>query len=158
MTSGTTYYIRVSGYNGATGSFTLNVSGPTANNDNCANAIVVTNGTYTGSTTGMTRDGSASCGSSSTTVDVWYRYTAPATGTLNLNSCGSGYETVLSVHSGCPGTSSNQLACNDDCGGSPCGGVASCLSRAVTAGVTYRIRVSGYNGATGNFTLSVSGP
>ena len=158
VTSGTTYYIRVSGYNGATGSFTLNVSGPTANNDNCANAIVVTNGTYTGSTTGMTRDGSASCGSSSTTVDVWYSYTAPATGTLNLNSCGSGYDTVLSVHSGCPGTSSNQLACNDDCGGSPCGGVASCLSRAVTAGVTYRIRVSGYNGATGNFTLNVSGP
>lgn len=157
----TTYYVRVYLFNDFRNTYSMTIStggGGGGSNDACASAIAVTNGTYSGSTATATRDGSASCGSSSTTKDVWYKYTASASGTLSLNSCGSGYDTVLSVHSACVGTSSNQLACNDDCSGSPCGGVNSCLTRAVTAGVTYYIRVSGYNGASGSFTLNVSGP
>lgn len=160
--SSVTYYWRAYLYNDTRNTYSMTVSlnggGGGGNNDNCANAIAVTNGTYSGSTSSATRDGSASCGRSSNTRDVWYKYTAPASGTLALNSCGSGYDTVLSLHSACPGTSTNQLVCNDDCGGSPCGGTASCLTRSVTAGVTYYIRVSGYNGASGSFTLNVSGP
>lgn len=160
--SAVTRYVRVYLYDDTRATYSMTIStgggGGGGNNDNCANATVVTNGTYTGSTANATRDGSARCGSSSSTRDVWYRYTAPATGTLSVNSCGSGYDTVVSLHSGCPGTTSNQLRCNDDCGGSPCGGVASCFSRSVTAGVTYYIRVSGYNGAYGSFTLNISGP
>jgi len=156
-----TYYARVYLYNDTRNTYSMTISisgGGGVPNDNCANAIVVTSGTYTGTTVGATRDGSASCGSSSTTPDVWYKYTAAKSGTLKLDTCGSSYDTVLSLHSGCPGTSSNQLKCNDDCGGSPCGGTASCFSRTVTKNVTYYIRVSGYNGATGNFTLHVTPP
>ncbi len=159
--SAVTYLVRVYLHSDTRNSYSMTLStggGGGGNNDACANAIAVTNGTYTGSTASATRDGSASCGRSSSTRDVWYKYTAPASGTLSLNTCGSAYDTVLSIHSGCPGTTSNQLNCNDDCGGSPCGGVSSCLSRSVTAGVTYYIRVSGYNGASGSFTLNVSGP
>ncbi len=143
----------------ATYSMTLSTGGGGGSNDTCANAVTMVNGgTYSGSTASATRDGSASCGSSSTTRDVWYKYTAGASGTLRIDSCGSSYDTVLSLHSACVGTSSNQLACNDDCGGTPCGAVSSCLTRAVTAGTTYYLRVSGYNGASGSFVLHVTGP
>jgi hypothetical protein len=140
-------------------SMTLSTGGGGGSNDTCANAVAVVNGgTYSGSTASATIDGSASCGSSSATRDVWYKYTAPAAGTLRVDSCGSSYDTVVSLHSACVGTSANQLTCNDDCGGAPCGGLNSCISRAVTGGATYYIRVSGYNGANGSFTLHVTGP
>jgi len=135
---------------------------PAPPNDICANATVITSGTYTGDTTYATNDGSASCGTSSTTKDVWFSYTTGTAGTLAVDTCTSAYNTVLSVHTGCPGTSANQLGgssgCNDNCGGSPCGASASCLSLAVAASTTYYIRVSGYNGASGSYTLHVSGP
>lgn len=155
-----TFYVRVylASDTRNTYAMTLSFTGTGPTNDLCANATAVVNGSYTGSTASATRDGAASCGSSSTTKDVWYKFTAPRSGTLRLDTCGSSYDTVLSVHSGCPGMTSNQLSCNDDCGGSPCGAVSSCLSRSVTSGTTYRIRVSGYNGASGAFQLKVTSP
>ncbi|MGE0481782.1 MAG: hypothetical protein AB7Q17_15050 [Phycisphaerae bacterium] len=164
VTNGTSYLIRVAGNGGATGAFTLSVAftGAGAANDACANATPVTPGTYNGTTVGSTNDGSAGCGTSSTSPDVWYQYTAAVAGTLAVNTCGSGYDTVVSLHSACPGTSGNQLVCNDDCGGSPCGGLQSCLSRSLTAGQNVKIRVAGFQGATGAFTLNIgftgSGP
>lgn len=160
--SAVTYLLRVYLANDTRNTYSMTLStggGGGGSNDTCANAVAVVNGgTYSGSTAAATRDGSASCGSSSTTRDVWYKYTAPAAGTLRVDSCGSAYDTVVSLHSACVGTSSNQLTCNDDCGGTPCGGLNSCVTRAVTGGVTYYIRVSGYNGANGSFTLHVTGP
>lgn len=160
--SAASYYARAYLYNDTRNTYSMTVSlsggGGGGNNDTCANATAVVNGTYTGSTSTATNDGSASCGRSTTSKDVWFKYTAPRAGTLNVNTCNSSYDTVLSLHSACPGTSGNQLVCNDDCGGSPCGGTNSCLSRAVTAGTTYYIRVAGYRGASGSFTLTVAGP
>ncbi|MBL8878304.1 MAG: hypothetical protein JNG88_04210, partial [Phycisphaerales bacterium] len=92
---------------------------------------------------------------STTTADVWYTYTAPSQGVLAIDTCTSAYDTVVSVHSACTGTTANELACNDDCAGSPCGGTNTCLSLNVTGGTTYKIRVSGYNGAVGTFTLNI---
>src|SRR5262249_42173267 len=95
---------------------------------------------------------------SSITPDVWYAYVSTCTGTLRVDTCGSNYDTVLSVHSACPGTPGNELACNDDCrdGSFSCGTsphLESCLTYSVSAGVTYLIHITGYNGATGNYTL-----
>src|SRR5206468_4961573 len=107
-----------------------------------------------------TNDGTSSCGLSNASKDVWYAYTPPCTGTLNLDLCGSSYDTVMSVHTGCPGTAGNEIACNDDCltGGVGCNGTTrSCLSAAVTGGVRYLIRVTGFNGAAaGNYVLHVA--
>jgi cysteine-rich repeat protein len=128
-------------------------------NDACANAFPVCPGNYNGSTATATVDGSASCGSSSSTRDVWYRYTATANGTLTAETCSAAsYDTVVSIHSGCPGTTGNQLACNDDTTG--CGGNnrSSRVSTSVVAGNSYLIRVSGWNGNFGTFTLTVTGP
>ncbi len=126
-------------------------------NDACANAIVICPSTEAGSTLNGTTDGSAGCGSSNSTADVWYSYTPGSSGTLTLDTCSSAnYDTVLSVHTACPGTSLNQVACNDDDPG--CSGNRSRLSTPVTGGATYYLRVSGWNGASGNFVLVVDGP
>jgi len=109
-------------------------------------------------------------------ADGWYRFTAPCNGVLALSTCGThdlggqdeGIDSVLSVHTGCPGTSGNDIACNDDApsGNFPdaCGlfgnlGTArdSALKVSVNAGQTYRIRVASYgaSGPTGLFLLHV---
>jgi hypothetical protein len=63
---------------------------------------------------------------------------------------------VLSVHSGCPGTSTNQLNCSDDdCGGT---GTHGTITRSVTAGTNYWIRIGGYSNVSGPFTLVITGP
>jgi hypothetical protein len=122
-----------------------------AQSNSCSTATVIGEGTFMGTTVGSTNDGSASCGSSSTSPDVWFSFTAQQNCTLAVDTCGSGYDTVLSIHTGCPGTSSNQLACNDD----SCG-LQSRVSISATGGATYLIRVAGFNGQTGAFTLNVS--
>jgi hypothetical protein len=106
----------------------------------------------------------------STNGDAWYQFDAPCNGLLRLSTCGtndlgdvdSGIDTVLSVHSSCPGTAGNQIACNDD-GSGACGvfvdqgaQLDSSLTVAVQAGENYRIRVASYGGsATGLFVLNV---
>ncbi|MBI3847149.1 MAG: hypothetical protein HY292_21180 [Planctomycetes bacterium] len=126
--------------------------------DACRDAIPVCNGTYFGTTALATNDGSSNCGTSSTTPDAWFTYVPGTSGTLNLDTCTSGYDTVLSVHSACPGTTTNEIACNDDATATCSGTFQSSVSVAVTGGSRYFIRVSGFNGSTGSFVLHVSGP
>ena len=128
-------------------------------NDACSNAFALNDGVTTGTTAGANPDGTASCGSSNSSPDVWYVYTATCNGQLTIDSCGSGFDTVLSVHAdGCPGTAATQLAngCSDNCSGTPCGGTASCVTVTVTKGTRYLVRVAGKSGASGAFTLNTS--
>jgi hypothetical protein len=127
---------------------------PTNLSDSCDGAIQVTPGaTYTGCNWAMTLDGSASCGNAAPSgPDVWYSLTPASSGTVTLRTQGSTIDTVLSVHSGCPGTALNDLGCNDDANGSV---LWSQLSVNVITGQNYRIRLAGYNGNVGNFTLEV---
>src|SRR6185295_14573625 len=100
-----------------------------------------------------TSDGAANCGVTDDAPDVWYKFTPGCNGAYTFRTCGSTYDTVLSIHSACPGTAANQIACNDD----SCG-LQSEFTATLTAGTTYSIRVSGYLGATGAYTLSWSSP
>jgi hypothetical protein len=122
-------------------------------NDECPDALEVVDGTYTGSTELAVAGGSSSCGSSSTSPDVWYAYTAQAGGALAIDTCGSAFDTVLSVHTFCPGTSANELACNDD----SCGQQSSVTVDAFP-GQVYLIRVAGAQGAFGEYVLNIAGP
>jgi len=134
--------------------------------DVCANANFITPGyTYSGATTNATSTdpgSGASCGVSGR--DVYYRYRPIASGTLSLSLCaGTGFDTVMSLHTGCPGTTANQVAnaCDDD--GCGTGGGPSVINNIpVTAGSTYLIRIAGYNngtgGDTGAFQLTLTGP
>ena len=133
---------------------------PPPANDVCSNAIAACPGTsYNGSTADATTDGSASCDSSSTYgKDVWYKYTPGSSGNATFSLCSSTnyWDSVLSVHTACPGTTSNQLNCSDDdCGTS---GRHGTITRAVTANTTYYVRIGSYSSASGSFTFTVTGP
>jgi len=144
MPGGTTYQYTMS----------VTVGAPPAN-DTCAAATTLTGTSVSGNTLTATNDGSSSC--DATGNDVWYTITnGPDSGTLLLNTCGATIDTVISVYSSCPGTLTNEIACNDDCGGTPCGGPGSCLSVPIAAGQTLKIRVSDKGGPGGAFTLNWS--
>ena len=151
VTAGTSYLIRVAGFQGATGPFTLTVAPVAAvEGDNCTEATEIGDGTWAGDTSQANNDGDASCGNSSNSPDVWFSYTAAKDGLVEVKTCGTTWDTVVSVHTGCPGTSANELTCNDD----TCGLQSRVLVLA-EAGQTFLVRVAGFSGATGPFTLSV---
>jgi hypothetical protein len=144
-------------------------------NDTCANATVIDqNFNNIGSLLGATNDGSATCGNSDQSRDVWYSYTAQCDVTLYVNTCGSndiggidaGIDTVMSVHSACPGTDANEVGtCNDDRDvlSDPIDcyeeGVFrdSATSVQISSGQTVLIRVSEYGtgGIAGDFNLNI---
>ena len=120
--------------------------------DTCADARDIEAGTFSGSTEGASSDGSATCASSDNSPDEWFRFTAPEDGVLSAETCGNDdYDTALAIYSDCPGDESNELECNDD----SCG-LRSRVSHRVDAGSSYLIRVSGYNRASGEYTLNVA--
>ncbi|MGE3108672.1 MAG: hypothetical protein AB7G11_12305 [Phycisphaerales bacterium] len=119
-------------------------------NNNCANAIPIGNTTIAGTTVAATNDFAGTCGASTTSPDVWYLYTAPATNTINVTVCGgASFDTVLSVHNA-PCANRSVITCLDD----SCG-LQTMVSFSAVSGVQYLIRVSGFSGASGPFTMSV---
>jgi hypothetical protein len=154
VSAGVTYKIRVSGYNGATGAYTLHVALQPNRpaNDLIANATVIGEGSIPGSTTCALSDGATTCGSSNASPDVYYSFTPSCSGALTVATCGATYDSAISVHSGAPATAGNTVGCDDD----GCGYPSSSLTVQVSGGATYYIRVSGYNGAFGDFTLTTA--
>lgn len=81
--------------------------------------------------------------------DVVYTFTPAVDTVLDVELCGSSYDTKLAILL----DDTSEFAYNDD----SCG-LQSALSGVVlTAGVNYHIVVDGYNGATGDYTLFVDG-
>ena len=149
----------------------VEISGPA--NDDSGSAASVTVGSVSGTVLGASQDGLASCGEGGDT-DVWYVFTPPGAGTVEVDTCGShdtggvdaGIDTVVSLHSGAPGTTVNEFACNDDwTTGTPpnqCTGTDSGLPRdsatstAVTTTDPVWIRVANFPGTAPNdFVLNV---
>jgi len=150
LTAGNTYYIRVAGWGGATGSYKLLIGGcPTPPvNDDCVDAIgVVADVVYNGSTECATGTAQSSC-SYGDTADVWHKFTPSESGNYIISLADSGFDTTLAVFNHCGGT---ELACNDDTPTS----LQSELTIDLMAGNTYYIRVAGYDGATGSYKLLV---
>jgi hypothetical protein len=141
--------------------------------DECASTtlVVEVGVTATGSNVGatpsvtlaITNTGSCTQASFATGLhrDVFWRFTAPATTSYVIDTCGSTLtDTVLAIHSGCPASQANLLDCNDDSTNStPCATStlnARIASVSLTAGQVYFIAVAGYNGGTGTYTLNVN--
>jgi hypothetical protein len=158
LNANTSYKLRVSGFSGASGNFSLNSFYVNPGNDDCPTAAAYTAGTtINGCMGGASNDGSATCGASGTSGDVWFRLVAPQSGLLRINTCGSAFDTVLSVHTGCPGTTANQIACNDDSALGPCTGtLQSDVDVGVVSGTTYYIRLAGFAGSIGSGLYSLS--
>jgi hypothetical protein len=133
---------------------------PPPPNDDCAGAIPIVqgvNGPFSndGATTGPD---AASCAQSADVADVWFSFMPVCPGAYRIDTCGAGFNTVLSVLEGCG--SGIEIACSDDL---PAGVCPSTLSSGVllvaAPGTSYLVRVGGSvlgGAATGPFTLNVA--
>jgi hypothetical protein len=145
--SGVTYFVRVAGFEGATGNYNLLVTETHPANDECVDAIAATPGVaYVGTSENAGGTDMTTCGTNDT-ADVWLSYTASVTAVVAINLCGSTFDTTLAVFDSCGGS---ELVCNDDSCGSQ-----SKVNLAVNNGITYYIRIAGNNGATGDYTLNI---
>jgi hypothetical protein len=139
-------------------------------NDQCVNAITITEGVTQFCTFGATTDGpvfppGSACiqfGYDSVNADIWYRYTAPASGQVTFSTCGTTWDTRLVAYGNALGTVAQCptdgfsfttiVACNDDFPGC---GLGSQITFNVLAGNQYLVRVGGYTGYSGEGALSV---
>jgi len=154
VSSGTSYWIRVAGYNGGTGTGNLTVScdGSVSapENDDCANATVIGDGTHAFSSENASGTDITSC-TSNDSQDIWFEYVATCSGQVTATTCGDAdFDTSVSVWTACGGS---EIACNDDFDGC---GTTSTVTFMATSGTSYWIRVAGYNGQTGTGNLTVS--
>lgn len=146
---------------GTTCNVTLNANKTvTANfvptNDDFNNLFVVGSNSYTrsqrvdGATTAAD-DPSFTCVTGQRVNSVWYRFVAPADGTLTTNTFTSNYDTVLAIWTGTRGALTNR-GCNDDyISGS---NLQSQVQVAATGGTTYYIEIAAYSTPTSPATLN----
>jgi len=89
----------------------------------CSNALPINRGKLFGTLLGSSNDGCESSQSSCRSGDVWYSYTQPLNTPsddidMELFTCATqrsfGIDSVLSVHTGCPGKRNNEIIANDD--------------------------------------------
>lgn len=163
VTAGETYYIRVAGYNGAQGDYTLNVSCmEPSGNDLCADAETIGDGDTSFSTIGAGTDGPElppDCEEGFGLFfvnDIWYDYTATCTGDLVVSTCNiADYDTRLAAYEGfdCPVDNDRLVGCNDD--GEGCTGFTSEMVFPVVEGGQYKLRVGGFAGS-GTGTLNIT--
>jgi M6 family metalloprotease-like protein len=124
-------------------------------NDLFANAVTI--GGTTGSVSGHTEHATteaeepvpAGCGRAS----VWYRWTAPGTGTATITTADSDYDTVLGIFTGSAVNALTLVAANDD--EDHANEVyTSKVTTPVTAGTTYQIAADGCAGDSGALKLA----
>ena len=153
---------------GTIGPYTITVNGvsgiPPAN-DMCANRVPISGaGSWLWDSTCATRETghpNGTCVTSGTgpDADVWFLWTAQATGTTCISLCdGTSFDTVLAVYdtTDCAAVSTtNQVACSDDdCG--PAGGPGRVQITVPTVGHQYLIRIGGWNGTSGPGKLTIT--
>ncbi|HEY3295092.1 MAG TPA: serine protease [bacterium] len=159
-TAGVQYYIMIYGYSANSGNYTLNVTGtptaPVPPNDACPGASI-TSLPYTNSGSTCTATANYTGCVTASSPDVVYTLNIPSCQTVTVSTCGSNFDTQLSIYAGgaCPGEF--LVACNDDnyCG--PNFTVQSTATFVAQGNTNYYILIGGYNGETGNYTLNVTG-
>jgi hypothetical protein len=83
---------------------------------------------------------------------VWWRWLAPRSGPVLLQTAGTSFDSLLAVYTGTGLSNLVLVASNDD---PPEGGAAAELNFQAQAGTEYRIAVDGYDGASGTIELSL---
>jgi hypothetical protein len=134
-----------------TTSFTILIATAPAN-DNFNNAQILTGvvAEASATTVGATKQpGEPNHAGNPGGHSVWYRWTAPATGTWSLDTVGSSFTTLLAVYTGTTLTSLSTVASNLTSAGT----LTNALTFTAAAGDTYQIAVDGFNGAAGNMAL-----
>lgn len=130
----------------------LNVQAPPAANDKFADAFVLTTsaGTTLASSNGATREtGEPAHAGNAGGASVWYTWTAPGDGTVTFDTAGSTFDTLLAAYVGNSVSTLTATASNDDAIG-----LQSRITFAASGGISYRIAVDGFNGASGDARLN----
>ena len=126
-------------------------------NDNFANAISLNavgplQGTITGSNVGATKEtGEPIAANSGGGKSIWYKWTATFTGTMDFNTEGSSFDTVLGIYTGTAVANLQLVAQNDDVAFPQ--DLTSDTQFPVTQGAVYFILVDGHEGDSGSVVL-----
>ena len=159
---GVVYHIAVDGYSGVTGSIVLNWSqvgggpgpGPGLGGSTFSlrSGISGASGVVTGSNAGASKEfGEPNHAGNRGGASLWWSWTAPATGTVTIDTQGSDFDTLLAVYTGSSVGGLTRVASDDDTIGRQ-----SQVSFVAQQGVVYHIAVDGYSGATGSIVLNWS--
>jgi len=142
-------------------------------NDTCSGATVIPSNAYNPANvnvrwaTSSLLEPDEACGSSFNNNSVFYRFTPPNSGVLNINTNGSDYDTVLSVFEGCVlflngiRLEPTELACDDDSG---TGLQSQLINIPVSIDNSVTIKVAKFGGASGggdldfNFSFTATPP
>jgi len=151
-TAGVTYFILVANSrpSNSAGQLVFNLQGfPPPPNDNIGQATVITSLPYTNNidtTAATTVTGDPTC-IEPPHATVWYRFTAPSSGSVMASTGGSNYPATVSMYTGSP-AALTQIAC----------AFGSTDPVSVSAGVTYYIEASSFISPTGgNLQFSLTG-
>jgi uncharacterized repeat protein (TIGR01451 family) len=136
----------------------LNASLQLPSNDAFTSAVSLTgsSGSTTGTSVLATKEpGEPAHAGNAGGASVWWKWTAPGTGTLTLSTAGSSFDTLLAVYTGTDVASLAPVAANDNAG---TGGAVttSQLTFNASAGSTYWFAVDGFGGAAGSIALNWS--
>ena len=130
-------------------------------NNACASATpALPDAVTVGDAQGATSDGSSAC-SLAGSKDVYHTFVTARRGVHTFSLCtGTTWDTVISLHTGCPADSTTLISCDDEGCGLPGAGVPSVLRAYLPAATPYIVRIAGYNSAAvlGPYTLTISTP
>ena len=134
---------------------------PPPPNDNFVNAQLITgsSGTVNGTNAFATKEAgepSHEPGGNPGGKSVWYRWTAPGSGTAALNTLGSNFDTLLAVYTGSSVNALTPIVKNDDV--DPGVVTISTVQFNAVGGTTYQIAVDGFDAAQGNICLNFTLP
>jgi hypothetical protein len=162
-TAGTTYWISVGSWFSSgfgTGTLTIDTASAAPANDECANAIAIATGVIPFDNRGAvtSTDNGPTCIEHTSSVnrnDIWFAYTAVASGEATISTCGqTTLDTKISVFLNCGDPA--PIVCNDD----TCD-FQSTVTWTVVAGTRYLISLGSYGATqfgTGTFTLTAPSP
>ncbi len=155
--AGTTYRIAVDGKGGSVGRFQLILEGVAANDDfgqsmSLGGGLPARN-FFASNRFATKQAGEPDHAGNAGGASVWFKWTAPVSAEVSIDTCDSGFDTLLGVYTGSAVDALTPVAANDDAGGkcSP----RSRVSFAAIANTTYRIAVDGKDGAQGTIRLDV---
>jgi hypothetical protein len=154
--AGVTYRIAVDSSDAWIGDFSLDIQGA-PKNDDFENAIGLGGHSaenygqnwFPGPSIATAEPGEPNHAGSAAGHSVWWRWTAPASGPVEIVTCGNLLiDSVLAVYTGDSVDDLGLVADNDDTAGcGPGSGVGSAVEFTAEAGTTYRIAVDGSSGA-----------
>jgi 5-hydroxyisourate hydrolase-like protein (transthyretin family) len=156
QTAGSDYKIKITSttntsyFDWSDNGFSITPSSPA--NDNFADRVAITGALAiaTGTNVGATKEpGEPSHAGNSGGASVWWTWVSACTSSVQIDTFGSSFDTLLGVYTGTRVSELTLVASNDDSGA----GLTSKVTFGAVEGTAYQIAVDGYGGASSNIIL-----